>query len=717
MKKILSVLAVFASFAALAEITEFRDGMPFAREGFGVRRNFYMSGRISAKVADIGNVFELNYIGFQRHGACRFYSSNENCTFGRFMVPQVIIGERRYRLPFENTTHYPFGYSSECTLDGVRLRHELVLDGNAVFRRITELENPEGKQVRAVCVLINGSMKGLKLHLNAARTALVGERTDDKTVTTVEMGSLNPVAFPLNDRPEKPLAFGSHGVGRDTDGHPKILSFRFDMVEQVPAKEHLFWMVFDRKTGEELSSARIDRVYADLKARCAKDARFSTGDTVVDNALGFCMPWGAAEEVDGLGGFRASPTYWVWGWDAMVHYGVQTMTGRAAEVKRMLEFFRNVADPEHGILHQYDTQFRLEGAHKKKLLSTSPGGAISMAPHVQLFYVVLLHDYYCLTGDEETLKDLLPFAKWLVERARATALPGEHLCRAYGFFPDNPYAVDQRGDDISLINNAIYYQGLCAYADLTGEMKEECEAVRKELVEKLWDAKEGFWSDAYDVHANARRPHYPLYGLFCISPFGQTVEPAGWDAVADYMKRRFFNNSYLAMFSPQSESHLADGNQLGAYYPVVDRTYWNAMNAAGRLDALADYRTIIRRHWRVLTYPEGQCSDVWNNDPADYSDELGNKQFFSAKSWLADALELNLGLKWSVKGLSLHAIGDGTPFAVENLTLRGKRLDVRLTGKGAVADYVLNGVRLETPFIPWPSLGNANSLVITCRDM
>ena len=202
-----------------------------------------------------------------------------------------------------------------------------------------------------------------------------------------------------------------------------------------------------------------------------------------------------------------------------------------------------------------------------------------------------------------------------------------------------------------------------------------------------------------------------------VEPFGQTVEPAGWDAVADYMKRRFFNNSYLVMFSPQSEAHLADGNQLGAYYPVVDRTYWNAMNAAGRLDALADYRTIIRRHWRVLTYPEGQCSDVWNNDPADYSDELGNKQFFSAKSWLADALELNLGLKWSVKGLSFHAIGDGTPFTAENLTLRGKRLDVRLTGKGAVADYVLNGVRLETPFIPWPSLGNANALVITCRGM
>jgi len=474
--------------------------------------------------------------------------------------------------------------------------------------------------------------------------------------------------------------------------------------------------VFNKRDNEDLSSARIDRVYADLKAKCANDARFRTGDAVVDNALDFCMPWGAAEEVDGIGGFRASPTYWVWGWDAMVHYGVQAMTGRAAEVKRMLEFFRTIADPRQGILHAYGTCFKLGRVDVTKLGSTSPGGSISMAPHVQLFYVVLLHDYYCLTGDEEALKDLLPFAEWLVTRARSRALPGEHLCREYGFFPDNPYAVEQQKDDISLINNAIYYQGLCAYADLTGKMKDECEAVRKELAEKLWDAKEGFWSDAYDVHANVKRPHYPVYGMFYISPFAQTAEVAPWNLLADYMKRRFFNNSYLAMFSPKSVSHLADGNQLGAYYPVTDRTYWNVMNTAGRIDALKDYRTILRRHWEVLTYPEGQCSDVWNNDPADYSDELGNKQFFASKSWLADALELNLGLKWSKAGLTFHAVADGQPFTVENLTIRGKKLTVKVTGKGAQASYVLDGVKLADGTVRYDQLKDASLLEISVTE-
>lgn len=708
-KSTMAALAALAALTGFAEISEFRDGMPFSREGFGVRRNFYMSGRVSVQVADVANIFSVSYVGSQAHQRHRFYAANENCTFGRFLTPQVIVGDRRYRLTFENTTHYPFGYSSECTLDGVRLRHELVLDDNAVFRRITVLDNPANKPVRAVCVQLNPGMKDLRLLMNADKTALVGSRDDEGAVTTLEIGSLNPVDFPLNDRPERPLAF----AGRD--GEPKTLTFRYDMIERAPAKEHLFWAVFNRRENEELSSARLDRVYADLKAKCANDARFRTGDAVVDNALDFCMPWGAAEEVDGIGAFRASTTYWVWGWDAMVHYGVQAMTGRAAEIRRMLAFFRQVADERLGILHAYGTRFKLDAGDSKNLGSISPGGSIKMPPHVQLFYVVLLHDYYCLTGDESVLREFLPFAKLLVERARARALPGERLCREYGFFPDCPYAVDQQLDDISLINNAVYYQGLCAYADLTGELKDECAAVRKELAEKLWDAKEGFWSDAYDVHANARRPHYPVYGLFRISPFASSAEVAPWSALADYMKRRFFNNSYLAMFAPGSVSHLADGNQLGSYYPVTDRTYWNVMNAAERIDALADFRTVLNRHWRVLTYPEGQCSDVWNNDPADYSDELGNKQFFASKSWLADALELNLGISWSKKGLKFHAIGDGVPFAVENLTVRGKKLTVRRTGKGVGADYVLNGVKLARPELAWSDLRDANTLEIVCR--
>lgn len=688
-----------------AEITEFRDSMAYAAEGFGVRRNFYQSERISVKVADIAGIFEVNYVGRQPHTARRFYSSNENCTWGRFLVPQVIVDGVRYRLEYRSTTHYPFGYRSECTLGGVKLRHELVLDSNAIFRRITVLDNPKGVDVRAVAVQMNPGMNGVTLRMNAARDGLEGERTDSGIATVFRIGSANPARLPLNDRPVNNLAFKREG---GTQG------CRFDLIETYSAKEHLFYAVFDPKDGENLSSSRIDRVFADFEARHTSDARFSTGDAILDGTLGAIAPFSAMFEVDKCGAFRASPTYWVWGWDAMVHAGILPLVGRAEEVRRMLGFFRDTADPSRGILHAYPTVFAADGGAATGQESVSPGESYTLAYGVQLFYVILLHDYVALTGDGAAKAEFLPFAKSLVERARASVKGGGHLLRQYGFFPDNPYAVGHKLDDISLINNAIYLQGLRAWSAMTGEGADDADAVERELVEKLWDGREGWWSDSWDVVGGKRRTHYPVYGCFRVSPFGDDPAPSSPQSRAEYLKSHFMNGNFLAMFAPGTLSHLSDGNQLGSYYPVTDRSYWWTMNAAGRTDALADWRRILTAHGRVLTYPEGQTSDVINNAPATYSDELGNKQFFAMKGWLVDAFELNFGMRWSEKGLTFHAIGDGTPFAAENLMLRGRSLSIRRRGCGNAATYILNGKRLDGPFVPYTALAAENVLEITC---
>ena len=263
------------------------DGMPFARAGFGARRNFYQSGRLSAKVADIAGVFELNYVGKQPFGKQRFYAANEQCAFCRCLVPQAIIDDAPYRLTFANTTHYPFGYASECVLDGVRLRHELVLDRNVMFRRVTVLDNPQGKAVRCRVVQTNAGMgQGAKWRANAARDGLVAEAAfDGGAQATLEIGAASPARLPLNGY-RNPEAFP-----RSADG---TQGFRFDLEETAPGDRHLFWWAFDRAADEDLSDARVERVYADFKARHAADARFATGDALVDGWLGCVAPTSAA---------------------------------------------------------------------------------------------------------------------------------------------------------------------------------------------------------------------------------------------------------------------------------------------------------------------------------------------------------------------------------------------------------------------------------------
>ena len=712
----MAALLYAASLGACAAIDGFNvEGMPYSKEGFGVRRNFYQSGRISAKVSDIAGIFELNYVGSQPFRRQRFYSSNEQCTFGRCMVLQVLIDDRPYRLTFSNTVHYPFGYTSECSVEDVKLLHELILDRNAVFRRVTVVENPSGKSVRCRLVQMNAGMgQGAKWKIgdrgmgNGERGLVAEAAFEGGERVTMEIGAANPVSFPINEYKN------ARAFPNSTDGKQ---CFRFDMEETEGGKDHLFWWVFDKKNGEELSDARVDRVFEDLRKRHAADARFETGNAFVDGWLGYVAPMSAAHEVDGIGAFRASPTYWVWGWDAMVHAGTLAACGRAAEVKRMLSFFRDTASEEAGILHAYGTSFKFEGHG-----STNPGESYTMPPPVQLFWVVLLNEYVNATGDEAFKAESMEFARRLVERAVASVDPKDRLPHRCGWYPDNPYAVGQLPDDIAIINCSVYWQGLCAWRELSGE-DAGVDAVAKEIVQKFWAPRRGWWADSWDVANGFRREHYPLYGFFHVSPFARDIY--GWiygdggvaTHMADFLKREFFMGDRLAMFGWRTAAHRVDGNQLGAYYPVTDRTYWNVMNAAGRIDALADFRRIVGSHARVLTYPEGQTADVMNGGPADYSDELGNKQFFAAKGWLADALDLWLGMRVAKDGVRFHPINDGKPFAVRGLQLRGKTLDVEMSGIGTNASYSLNGAALDGGFIPWNCLKHSsNTLKIKMQE-
>ena len=696
-------LALTVPLCAVAAIDGFdADGLPYAKEGFGVRRNFYQSGRISAKVSDIAGLFELNYVGLQPYWKQNFYrSAAENCHWMHGFAPYVLIDDVPYRLTFANTKHYPFGYTSECTVDGVKLRHEFVLDRNVAFRRITVLENPKGKSVRCRIVQLQAGM-GQGARWKMERAALRAEAEfDDGAKVALEIGSMNPVSFPLNDRPPQPLAY------RQGDGRP---DFRFDMDETEPGERHLFWWAFDAKDDENLSEARVDRVFAEFRERHAEDARFETGDAMVDGWLGHVAPMSAAFEVDGIGAFRASPTYWVWGWDAMVHAGTLAVCGRAAEVKRMLKFFRDTASEEAGILHAYGTSFKFEGKG-----GDEPGQSYTMPPTVQLFWVVLLNDYVNATGDEAFKAECMGFARKLVERAKASADVSDLLPHKYSYYPDNPYAVDQQKDDIALINCAVYWQGLCAWLELFGEGAEDVESVGRAVAARLWNAEKGWWADSWDIANGCRREHYPLYGFFHVSPFGRDIysHAKGFseETTADYLKREFFMGDRLVMFGWRTKSWCTDGNQLGSYYPVTDRTYWNAMNAAGRVDAIADFRNIVSRHARVLTYPEGQTADAVNLDPSDYSDELGNKQFFAAKGWLADALDLWLGMRVSKDGLRFRPMNDGKPFAVRGLSLRGTALDIEMSGAGSSARFALNGETLPDGFIPWAKLRHGRNLL------
>ena len=174
-----------------------------------------------------------------------------------------------------------------------------------------------------------------------------------------------------------------------------------------------------------------------------------------------------------------------------------------------------------------------------------------------------------------------------------------------------PLSVGQEKDDFCLSNCSVYWQGLCAWRDLSGE-DVGVEAAARDIVAKFWDAEAGYWCDSWDAKAARPRPFRPLHGFYHVSRFAREVFAcaaaggAGGAAprpapIAAYMERHFLLGDRLAMYDREDLAiRRADGNQFGAYYPVQDRTFWNAMNLAGRTDSLALFRRIVGSHGRVL---------------------------------------------------------------------------------------------------------------------
>ena len=713
-----AVAMAAAAFAIPNTIETFTpDGYPLAPEGFGLLRNTYVSGRVVCRHSAIQGLSEVSYVGRQPHYVSKFFvATDENSAYARIFVPQVIIDGDPYRLTYANTVHYPFGYTSECTVGDVKFEHAMVLDNNVILRRIRVVENPKGRKVRARIVQMDNLMRnrggnrrqwtthGLDIDRTngVIRGSLEYHHRGDGGVVPVEIGAMNPVAFPINSLPERVFR-----------GKPlKCQGYRIHLEETQPSDDHFFYMVFDRRADEDLTPARLERVIAASHARRKGDLVVKSGNPAFDSGVGMVPEMARALEIERTGNFRAGTHYWSWVWDTTVHADKLAMCGGAEEVKRMLEF-----------IHEYGLQFsygnNLEKLDWAEYAKKDPRTVKErLLPGVALFFVNLLNGYYQATGDEETKARVLPTARLLVERALAAPADGEPFSPYSCFYPDRGECVDEQDSDWCLINQAVYWQGLCAWHELTGENGDDVARVKAAFERTFWDEREGYWCDAYDPDANVQRPHYPVFGVLNISRFALEPKREKLSEIAAYMTRHFRMGVFTSMFDRNTVSWMSDGNQLGAYYPTTDRYYWNVRNAAGDLSALREIERTVAAHWKTCSYPEGQTADVMNADPADYSDNLSHKQFFAAKAFLCDALEAHLGIYPAKDGLRLRPMNDGRDFAVRNLHLRGNRLAIRVRGRGTDCRYTLNGapVELKDGVLPWNRFASGdNELLIDVR--
>ena len=652
-------------------IHTFKNHLPCAENGFGLDFNHYVSGRIAADVVRHGGIAGVYYVGKQGFRRGGILSGSQESAFAKVGRIQIIINGRNYYPEFHHTTHYSFGFRSECELEGVRIRHELLLDQNTLYQQIRVLDNPEGKSIRARA-LLHGHVF----------TRLPDRNTENWTI--LPDGSMQTR---IHDPSGSVFLRFLCSVPCTTVSRHE--PFKYYMEAKDPGELFAFAFQFDSTDAPDFAAAaeRIDL----WEKQFREGVRFQTGNSAVDSALNNVIPSLKSLVVAGRpGALRASQSYWIWGWDSMVHAEALLWSGNAGIVRDMLRFYRETADPVKGIAHCMDDAFRPETC---------------MPPCSQGLYIVMLANYCAATGDLETGREFYDFAKWILESSGHDRSPHCSLGTAIGFFPDFPGLLEQKECDISLINNSLYLQALKSIAALETALGMEEESLRHsrearqlqtDMESILWDEKAGYWCDSADGNTLRPRPYYPLYGQLYTSPFGDDPHTESRRRIADFLKQHFRFAQGLYMFPPDNAAFMADGNQLGAYYPPVDRYFWNMMNRSGDAESVVYFHQIVEHYWAYHAYPEGLTHETENMDPT--IDNPGCKQAFSMKGWFCDALELHLGLKVFMDGFTLNPLKTGESFRVENLILRGKKLSLERLPDGTV---LLNGKPAPAGKITW----------------
>ena len=678
-------------------------------KGYPFRSNYYVGGRMTARYGDFTGLQEVMWFG-PKAPITRVFRADDNNNYFQCFRLDVLIDGKAYRPEFTKTVQYPFGYSSECILDGVQLVHQFVLDDNAIFRRLVVGFNPKGKRVTARVSHVQWTSAGvdgrndLKRSMmmpnyegnsitssvyRVCRTNLKDAKgrpvTTNATLMTMEIGcSTAKVDFPLNRRDQPPQ------------------NDRFWLTEEPEAfhnGEHVFYMVFDRKPDEDLSSKRINAVFDRFRLAMRSAARFETGSKAVDQMLTTAPAVAKSLEVEIPGAFRAGPYYGVWAWDTFVHLDSMCLMGFPEDVRNSLKFFFDVRG-EKGVPFCFSNDLRPSDRPAR--------------PEVQLFFVTLLNSYYQLTGDKKTLDEMMPTARKIVEDSKAFLREGDLLMRGNRFYPDQPRRLLMTDDDYALVINSLFYQGMRSWQELSGEGGEYCDRLRDEINRRFWDPKAKFYVDSCAADTFEQRPFYPSYGMFCVSKFGldPLVAAGNLADTAEYMKSHFWAKYGLRTFELDTRGYQVDGGHCGACRPVATRNYWNIMNRAGRIDALQDFRDMVEENWKSFTYPEGQLLEFENDDLTGHNDCTGGKQFFSLKAWMWDVFELWLGMSVAKDGVSFHPMNDGKPFKAERIKLRGVYLQVKMSGRGTNASYVFNGQKLEKGFVPWSAFKSVNTLEI-----
>ena len=705
----------------------FKSDIPYIPNGHDLKRYTFCGGRLSARMADHGGLTHVRYFGDQRFGDTELYKNGDPISaWSQIFRCCLSIGDNLYYLEFNKTHIYPFGYSSECAFEGVVIRHELTLLNDALVYRIRIVKNPRKKKVAAAM-----------LHMDLFTRVTKPTREWSGFTWTKKAKIFSNVVtdqYPVETNPapaaHDPLR-NNRFPNRETDcsttrmailsDHPLYLKHlnpvqKHNIYSECFDRECVFAVVFGHADAKQFAKraaqlvksagSEADKVLNDYHALLKDQPLVQLEDPAVQSFASnsrAIMDFVKVKDIPGV--IRADDYgYWMWGWDSLAHSQVFDLVHDRQFAPDLLALFKKCYDPQLGLFHQVMTNMK---------------PSASMEFSAQCLYSLTLYGSYLVTGDRKLLEKYYDFAKIILDRAGRDEVGDTGLIRGVGIYPDDVAELEQTGDDIATMNNSIYYQALRATEALAIEMGRtedvrdiQCRADRLlSGFHRLYDSKQGFFYDSISASDFFPRKHYPAHAILWVTPFARDLVRGREKEICRFMATHLQARHGFRLMPKWDTRYMADGNNQGYYDPFHERFYREMMKAGKNKEGVAEFFSNVSWFWNQLTVPEALSAEAENHGFT--VDNLGCKFAFTTRAWYSTLINTMAGFDMDKEGIVFSPC-DAPDFHIKNLTIRGCKVDLQITGNGwKIGKLLLNGKKIASPHrIPFADLKEHNKIQV-----
>ncbi|VGO16249.1 hypothetical protein PDESU_04840 [Pontiella desulfatans] len=404
--------------------------------------------------------------------------------------------------------------------------------------------------------------------------------------------------------------------------------------------------------------------------------------------------------------------YWVWGWDGMTNNSATAYWGDTRHIGDMLDFYRETADPEGGIVHWYEYDMSIK--------------EVSMVP-AQCIYLVLLQLYADQTADLEQVRKNYDFAVRIYRMAAATEVGESGMTQGQSLFPDYRDLIGETGDDISALNNSIFYCASRSMNRLAALMGDE--AVRQEsarfaermeagFMDRFFDTEKGFPVSSLEASTGRPREVFQMCSLRWENDYYYDLVRPVMERCMDFVETHLVCRSGIREVPRWCPAYGADANQLQAWWPVADESFVRMANALDRKDLLERWVGWLEYWYGQLSCPEAVSCHIETDRPETdrWSALKGAWQAFAMRTWYQGIVHGVVGVDADAGGITFHPYS-GEEMVLEGLHYLGKTFDFSMQGSGPFIETLEVGGRTVrgTNKLPLECYQDKNHVAVTVR--